>query len=173
MLSCIALRSLGYCDQPPLICFGVCGRKATTKQKLLDTWYPRMIPLACSRVEGTSVHVTRAAVPLYASPLTSVTAARGTAINIVRKSRRKHFWIVSLMICFPSWLDKVTIVLHCRVSRMWCYFSIFSRPLIWCARGTDMRHYEANLWCYVFVSTSEWQAVKKCWNTRLLPLSAV
>jgi hypothetical protein len=37
--------------------------------------------------------------------------------TIVRKSRRKHFWIGSLMICFPLLLDKVMIVLHCRVSR--------------------------------------------------------
>jgi hypothetical protein len=24
------------CDQPPLICFGVCGRKATTKPKTVE-----------------------------------------------------------------------------------------------------------------------------------------
>jgi hypothetical protein len=34
-------------------------------------------------------------------------------INIVRKSYRKHFWIVSLMIFFPSWSDKGMIVSHC------------------------------------------------------------
>jgi hypothetical protein len=33
------------------------------------------------------------------------------------------------MICFPLWSDKVIIDLHCWVSRMWCYFSIVSRPL--------------------------------------------
>jgi hypothetical protein len=95
-------------------------------------------------------------------------------INIVRKSCRKHFWIVSIIICFPLRSDKVIIVLHCRVSRMWCHFSKVSRPFIWCARGTDKRHSEANLSVMlpVFVSTSEWQA-KKCCNTRLLPLSAV
>jgi hypothetical protein len=33
------------------------------------------------------------------------------AINIVRKSQ--HYWIVSLMICFPLWSDKITIALRC------------------------------------------------------------
>jgi hypothetical protein len=41
-------------------------------------------------------------------------------INIVQISCRKHFWIVSLIICFPLGSDKVMIVLHCWVSRMWC-----------------------------------------------------
>jgi hypothetical protein len=66
-------------------------------------------------------------------------------IHVVRKSCRNHFGILSLMNFFPLLSDKVMIVLHCWVSRMWCYFSIVSSPFIWCAQGTDRRHSEANL----------------------------
>jgi hypothetical protein len=52
---------------------------------------------------------------------------------------------VSLISCFPSRSDKVTIFLHCGESRMWCYFSIVSKPFKCCAQGTDRRHSEANL----------------------------
>jgi hypothetical protein len=52
------------------------------------------------------------------------------------------------------WSDKVTIVLHCWVPRMWCYnISIVSRPFKGCALGTCRRKYS--------------------WNTRLVLLSAV
>jgi hypothetical protein len=39
----------------------------------------------------------------------------GFLINIVQKSRSKHFGIGSILICLPEWSDKVTIVLHCHV----------------------------------------------------------
>jgi hypothetical protein len=78
-------------------------------------------------------------------PLARVICGLVRWINIIRKSRRKHFWIVSPMICFPLWWDKVMIVLHCWVSRMWCYLNIVSRPLKCCALGTDRSHSEANL----------------------------
>jgi hypothetical protein len=61
------------------------------------------------------------------------------------------------------------------VSRMWCYFNIVSRPLIWCAWvqiGGTQKQTWVSVMLPVFVFTSEWQA-KKCWNARLLPLSAV
>jgi hypothetical protein len=45
-------------------------------------------------------------------------------ITIVWKSRKKHFWMSG----FPLWCDKARIVLNCNVSRMWCYFSVVSRP---------------------------------------------
>jgi hypothetical protein len=66
-------------------------------------------------------------------------------MNIVRKSCRKHFWIVSLMICYPLWSDKVMIVFHCWMPRMWCFFIIVSSPFQWCAQSTDRRLSEANL----------------------------
>jgi hypothetical protein len=82
-----------------------------------------------------------------------------STINIVRKSCRKHFWLVSPLICFPLWLDKVMIVspsicfplwldkvvivfIRTAESLMWCCFSVVSRSF---ARGIDKRHSEANL----------------------------
>jgi hypothetical protein len=78
-------------------------------------------------------------------PRLSIVIVRRYIIDIVRKSCRKHFWIVSLMICFPLRLDKVMIVLHCWGFRRWFYFSIVNRQFKCCAQAIDRRHSEANL----------------------------
>jgi hypothetical protein len=112
-------------------------------------------------------------------------------IHMVRKFRRKHFRTESLMICFPWWSDKVMIVLHYNwVPTVWFFFQHRQQC---CAHSTDRKPSEVNgllqsapcLYSgLTFVSSHVMSSnmllcpcvsdnLKKSWNTKLLPLSAV
>jgi hypothetical protein len=81
------------------------------------------------------------------------------AMNGLKTLRGTLYNYVSNDLLSFLWSDKVMIVLHWWVSRMWCYFSIVSRPFKGCAWGTDRRHSEAN-WVSSIMFLCPWVSEK-------------